>query len=128
MSPSRSSTRDCPTLSLVTGQVALVTGGSSGIGRASAVALGAAGAAVAVNYIGREAAADEVVAQIQGGGGRTNAVQADVSDEGQVEAMLGRVVSELGTVDILVNNAGIQQDAPFHEMSLARGTRSSTST
>ncbi len=74
---------------------------------------------VTVNYIGREAAADEVVAQIQGGGGRAIAVQADVSDEGQVEAMFGRVVSELGTIDILVNNAGIQQDAPFHEMSLA---------
>ncbi len=110
----------CPTLPLVKGQVALVTGGSSGIGRASAVALGAAGAAVAVNYIGREAAADEVVAQIKNSGGRAIAVQADVSDEGQVEAMFERVVSELGTVDILVNNAGLQQDAPFHEMSLAR--------
>ncbi len=110
----------CPTLSLVTGQVALVTGGSSGIGRASAIALGAAGAAVAVNFIGHEAAADQVVAKIEGAGGRAIAVQADVSDEGQVEAMFERVVSELGTVDILVNNAGLQQDAPFHEMTLAQ--------
>ncbi len=110
----------CPTRPLVTGQVALVTGGSSGIGRASAIALGAAGAAVAVNFIGHEAAADQVVAKIEGAGGRAIAVQADVSDEGQVEAMFERVVSELGTVDILVNNAGLQQDAPFHEMTLAQ--------
>jgi glucose 1-dehydrogenase len=110
----------CPSLSLVTGQVALVTGGSSGIGRASAMALGAAGAAVAVNYIGHDAAADQVVAKIESAGGRAIAVQADVSDEGQVEAMFERVISELGTVDILVNNAGLQQDAPFHEMTLAQ--------
>lgn len=108
----------CQPLHILKGQVALVTGGSSGIGRACALALAEAGAAVAVNFIGRQSKADEVVGRIEAAGGRAIAVRADVSKEEQVDAMFAEVVEQLGTVDILVNNAGIQQAAPFAEMPL----------
>jgi 3-oxoacyl-[acyl-carrier protein] reductase len=89
------------------GHVALVTGGSRGIGRATCLRLAEAGAAVAVNYQSNQRAAGELVARIQAEGGRAHAFQADVSDRAAVEAMVGRVREALGTVDILVNNAGI---------------------
>ena len=108
----------CQPMHILKGQVALVTGGSSGIGRGCAIALGEAGAAVAVNYIGQQSKAEEVVDTIVTAGGRAIAVRADVSDEAQVESMFARVIEEFGTVDILLNNAGIQQDAPFTEMTL----------
>ena len=100
------------------GQKALVTGASSGIGRGIAEALAAAGAAVAVNYIGEAGPAEEVVQTIEKSGGRAEAFEADVSREDQVRAMFKRVLSRFGTLDILVNNAGIQRDAPFLEMTL----------
>ena len=103
---------------LLTEQKALVTGGSSGIGRACAIALAEAGADVAVNYVGNKAKADEVVARIQESGRQGMAVKADVSVENEVEAMFSEVVDRFGTVDILVNNAGIQQDAMIGEMTL----------
>ncbi len=89
------------------GRVALVTGGSRGIGRAVAVALAEAGAAVAVNYRERADAAAEVVADIARTGGRAVAVGADVSVAAEVAAMVARVEAELGPVDVLVNNAGV---------------------
>lgn len=101
------------------GQKALVTGAGSGIGRAIAVALGAAGADVVVNYVTREEDAAEVVAQIQAGGSRAIAVHADVSQESAVVAMFARAVEVFGTLDILVNNAGLQRDAPLTELSVA---------
>jgi len=100
------------------GQKALVTGGSSGIGRAAAIALGKAGADVVVNYVHGEDQAQEVVTAIEENGGRALALQADVSKEDQVVAMFAKMKSELGTIDILINNAGLQQDAPFDEMTL----------
>ena len=103
---------------LLKGQKALVTGASSGIGRACAIALAQAGADVAVNYRGSAEKADEVVARIREAGAAGTAVQADVSDEDQVKEMFREVIDEFGTVDVLVNNAGMQQDAPFEEMSL----------
>lgn len=103
---------------LLTGQKALVTGGSSGIGRACAIALAEAGADVAVNYVGNKAKADEVVSVIEETGRRGAVVQADVSQETEVETMFSEVVEAFGTIDILVNNAGIQQDAPIEEMTL----------
>ncbi len=89
------------------GRVALVTGGSRGIGRAIALALAESGAAVAVNYRVRTAEALAVVADIQAMGQRALAVGADVSDSDAVTDMVGRVAAELGPVDVLVNNAGI---------------------
>ncbi|HET8995910.1 MAG TPA: SDR family NAD(P)-dependent oxidoreductase [Acetobacteraceae bacterium] len=88
-------------------RVALVTGGSRGIGRAVAVALAEAGASVGVNYVARADEARAVAAQIAAAGGRAIAVGADVSDAASVDTMLARIAAELGPVDILVNNAGI---------------------
>jgi len=92
------------------GRVALVTGGSRGIGRAVAERLGAAGHAVAVNYSRRADAADEVVRSIRSAGGSAIPVGADVSEVEAVAAMFETVGSELGQVEILINNAGITRD------------------
>ncbi|MEM5331668.1 SDR family NAD(P)-dependent oxidoreductase [Paraburkholderia sp. JHI2823] len=87
-------------------RVALVTGGSRGIGRAIAVALASAGAAVAVNYRQRADEAAQVVTLIQGAGGRALAVRADVSAADEVARMVAEVEGGLGAIDVLVNNAG----------------------
>jgi glucose 1-dehydrogenase len=108
----------CEERRILAGQKALVTGGSSGIGRAVAVALGGAGADVAVNYRSGEEEAQEVVAAIKDKGSNAIALQADVSKEDQVQAMFARMLEAFGTIDILVANAGLQQDAPFEEMTL----------
>jgi glucose 1-dehydrogenase len=100
------------------GQKALVTGASSGIGAGVALALAAAGADVVVNYASSAAGAAKVVDEIKAAGGRAIAIKADVSDEAQVDAMFGRMLSEWGAIDILVNNAGLQQDAAFVDMTL----------
>jgi len=71
-----------------------------------------------VNYVRREDSAREVVETISNGGTNALALQADVSDEAQVQAMFKRMFEEFGTIDILVNNAGLQQDAPFDQMTL----------
>ena len=108
----------CEERRLLAGQKALVTGGSSGIGRAVAIALGGAGADVAVNYRSGEEEAHEVVDAIRDKGSNAIALQADVAKEDQVQAMFARTFEAFGTVDILVANAGLQQDAPFDEMTL----------
>jgi|SRR5882724_4634690 len=100
------------------GQKAVVTGASSGIGRAIAIALGRAGAEVVVNYRAEEDAAAEVVRAIGAEGSRAIAHRADVSREPEVDGLFARAVDQLGTVDILINNAGLQRDAPFDEMTL----------
>jgi 3-oxoacyl-[acyl-carrier protein] reductase len=89
------------------GHIALVTGGSRGIGAAVALALAEAGVAVGVNYRERATEADAVVAQIKHAGGRAVAVAADVSQAASVAKMLDQVTTALGPIDILVNNAGI---------------------
>ncbi len=101
------------------GQKALVTGANSGIGKATAIALGQAGADVVVNYVTGEDSAEAVAEEIRRGGVRSYAHCADVSNEDQVKAMFARMVAELGTVDILINNAGRQKDARFVDMTLA---------
>lgn len=108
---------------LLPGQRAIVTGASSGIGKAIALALGEAGADVAVNYSSAEAPALEVVAMLQGMGRRAFAFKADVADEVQVAAMFQRAREVFGSVDILINNAGLQKDARLHEMTVAQWQR-----
>ncbi|MEO0377872.1 MAG: SDR family NAD(P)-dependent oxidoreductase, partial [Cyanobacteria bacterium P01_A01_bin.17] len=91
-------------------KVAIVTGASRGIGKEIALALAAEGAAVAVNYASSSTAADQVVADITGKGGDAIAIQADVSQEEQVDALVKTVLDKWGRVDVLVNNAGITRD------------------
>jgi glucose 1-dehydrogenase len=102
------------------GQKALVTGASSGIGAGVAIALARAGADVLVNYAGSAAGAQKTVESIRTQGRQALAVQADVSKEGDVEAMFDEMLRAFGAVDILVNNAGLQQDAAFTEMTVAQ--------
>jgi glucose 1-dehydrogenase len=109
-----------PPQKLLLGQKALVTGASSGIGRAIALSLGDAGADVVVNYVSGEDHAQALVSEIRARGSRAFAIRADISDESQVGDMFRTMIAELGTIDILVNNAGLQQDAPFHQLTLAQ--------
>jgi NAD(P)-dependent dehydrogenase (short-subunit alcohol dehydrogenase family) len=102
-------------------QVLLVTGGSRGIGAATARLAAGKGYAVAVNYAARREAADEVVHAIQADGGEAIAVQADVAQEEQVLAMFEQVDARLGRLTALVNNAGVVDvSARVDEMSVAR--------
>ncbi|MFF4588979.1 SDR family oxidoreductase [Streptomyces sp. NPDC001388] len=103
---------------LLKGQKALVTGANSGIGRATAVALGRVGADVVVNYVAGRDAAEDVVREIEGFGVRAYAHEADVSQEDQVVGMVARMVEEFGTIDVMVANAGLQRDAPITDMTL----------
>ncbi|SDT86676.1 glucose 1-dehydrogenase [Verrucomicrobium sp. GAS474] len=110
----------CPPLPLLTGQKALVTGASSGIGKAVALELGRAGADVCVNYSSKEEPALEVVRELEAMGRTAFAFKADVAQESEVLAMFAAVRDRFGDLDILVNNAGLQQDAPLDEMTTAQ--------
>ena len=103
---------------LLRGQKALVTGASSGIGRAVALALAEAGADVALNFLGPPDGADGIVSAIRKIGTKAIPVLADVSREDQAQTMFKRAIQELGTIDILVNNAGIQNNAPIDTMTI----------
>jgi NAD(P)-dependent dehydrogenase (short-subunit alcohol dehydrogenase family) len=106
------------------GKVLLVTGGSRGIGAATALLAAQKGWAVAVNYTANSLAADQVVRDIRAAGGTAMAVQADVSNEAQVLAMFDKVTAKLGQLTGLVNNAGIvDMTARLDEMSVARWRR-----
>lgn len=98
-------------------KVALVTGGSRGIGRAVALALARQGAAVAVNYVANEKAAREVVAQIEGCGGKATAIQGDVARPDDAKRLVDETQAALGGLHILVNNAGLTKDELLLRMS-----------
>lgn len=98
------------------GKVALVTGGSRGIGRAVALKLAENGADVAINYAGNTAAAEEVKAAIEKLGRKAMLVQGSVADTDGVQTLVNQVVKELGRLDILINNAGITRDGLLMRM------------
>lgn len=100
------------------GQVAVVTGASRGIGRATALALAAEGANLVVNYASSSGAADAVVEEIAGMGGAAIALQADVSQSEQVDALVSATLEKWGRIDVLVNNAGITRDTLLLRMKL----------
>ena len=101
------------------GRVALVTGGSRGIGRAISLALANAGAAVAVNYCHRSKEAEEVVAIIRSAGGKACAIQADVSQSCQVTQMVATAESQFGPIDVLINSAGVAMKRCAEELTEA---------
>jgi 3-oxoacyl-[acyl-carrier protein] reductase len=92
------------------GQVALVTGASRGIGRAIALALGQAGAYVVINYRGNQEAAESTLEELHGTGGQGELCRFDVADESEVDAAVKKIVDGQGKIDILVNNAGVTSD------------------
>ena len=104
------------TIRTLDGQTALVTGASRGIGRAVSLALAEAGAEVVVNYSSSPDAADSVVGEITGSGGRAYALQANVADEEAVNNLIKTVIERSGRIDVLVNNAGITRDGLLMRM------------
>ena len=97
------------------GRVALVTGAATGIGRATALALAQAGAAVAINHLARPLEAATLQTEIEAVGGRALVLEADTTQAATISAMLARIQQAFGSVDVLVNNAGIIQEKPFLE-------------
>ena len=100
------------------GKVALVTGASRGIGRATALALASEGAAVVVNYASSNSAATEVVAEIEAIGGRAIACKANVANSDEVDQLIAATMEKFGRIDVLVNNAGITRDTLLLRMKL----------
>jgi 3-oxoacyl-[acyl-carrier protein] reductase len=99
-------------------QVAIVTGASRGIGRATAIALAATGVKVVVNYAQSSGAAEEVVKEIEKNGGNAIALKADVSKTEEVDSLIDQTLKTWGRIDILVNNAGITRDTLLLRMKL----------
>ena len=101
------------------GKTAIVTGGGRDIGRACAVRLASAGAAVAVHYHSSSAGADETVAQVEAAGGKAIAVQGDLKNADAVAELVSKTVAAFGSIDVLVNNAGgLVKRVPIREMTL----------
>jgi 3-oxoacyl-[acyl-carrier protein] reductase len=101
----------------LSGKIALVTGGSRGIGRATAIRLAQGGAKVAFNYRGNHDAAQDVLGELKGGGAHAMAVAGDVSQQDDVNRVVTATLEAFGRIDILVNNAGITRDTLLMRMS-----------
>jgi glucose 1-dehydrogenase len=112
-----------PVQPVLTGQKALVTGASKGIGRGIALALAQAGADVTVNYYSDEEGGEETAGRVRESGREALLIQADVAVEGEVQVMFDKMIEAFGRIDILVNNSGVQLNAPFDEMTLAQWQR-----
>jgi glucose 1-dehydrogenase len=97
------------------GKVAIVTGAASGIGKAIATGMAAEGAFVVVDYVGKDDLANGVVEIIRSAGGKALAIEADISNPDQVNALVQQTVKAMGRIDILVNNAGMESKHPFTE-------------
>ena len=103
----------------LSGQVAVVSGASSGIGQACAIALAKAGCSVVINYYSDKEGGEKTLSTIEAAGGKGFIFQADVGNEAEVTAMFEKAIETYGAIDILISNAGIQKDAPLLEMSVA---------
>lgn len=101
---------------MLRGKIAIVTGGSRGIGRAISIRLASMGAMVYINYVSRPDAAETTMKLIEEAGGRGALVQFDVADAEQVQTAFKQIVAEAGSIDILVNNAGITRDGLLARM------------
>lgn len=101
-------------------QTALITGGSRGIGRATALLFARAGANVAINYVSDDSSANETVMGCRAEGVRALAIKTDVADQDQVKSMVEQTLDELGGIDILVNNAGIWEHNPIDQLDQVR--------
>ncbi|POR42485.1 glucose 1-dehydrogenase [Methylobacterium sp. V23] len=110
-------------MSKLQGKVAVVTGGSKGIGAGIAKALARDGAAVVVNYASSQAGAEAVVAEITAAGGRAVAVRADVSKTAEAQALIEAAVAQFGRLDVLVNNSGVYEFAAIEEVTEAHYRR-----
>jgi NAD(P)-dependent dehydrogenase (short-subunit alcohol dehydrogenase family) len=97
------------------GKVAIVTGAATGIGKAIATGMAAEGAAVVVDYVGKDDVANGVVETIRSAGGKALAIEADISNPDQVNALVRQTVQAMGRIDIFVNNAGMESKHPFTE-------------
>jgi glucose 1-dehydrogenase len=105
------------------GKVAIVTGAGSGIGFAIAQLFARNGAAVAINYLGHGDDAQQLAKDIEAGGGKAVALEADISDAGTVESLVATTVEKFGQLDVLVNNAGIEELQPLLEIDEANWDR-----
>jgi glucose 1-dehydrogenase len=100
------------------GKVVIITGASSGLGRAMAIRFGQEKAKVVINYYKNDGSEEEVVREVQAAGGEATAIQGDVSKEEDVKNLIAKAAETFGSVDIMINNAGIENEVPSDKLSL----------